>query len=120
MTQSPFGRTWGGEIDRIGRSMVAPDVGVHSGKEMLQAVKQKGQRPDFRGARILNLEAHKFIISEMEIIVVANPLKSHFQIVEIKFAASFISLNFLNTYVLDTVLNVLHTLFNPYNFVFLF
>lgn len=43
MTQSPSGRTWGGEIDRIGRSMVAPDVGVHSGKEMLQAVKQKGQ-----------------------------------------------------------------------------
>lgn len=43
MTWNPSGRAWGGKVGRIGKSMIAPDVGVHSGKEMLQAVKQKGQ-----------------------------------------------------------------------------
>lgn len=43
MIWNPSGRVWGGKVGRIGRSLVAPNVGVHWGKEMLQAVKQKGQ-----------------------------------------------------------------------------
>lgn len=43
MTRNPSGRAWDGEAGSIGRSTVAPDVGVHSGKEVSQAVKQKGQ-----------------------------------------------------------------------------
>lgn len=43
MTWDTSGRAWGGEVGRIGRSVVGPDLGVHPGKEKLQAVKQKGQ-----------------------------------------------------------------------------